>query len=491
MTAPRRPAGQNSAPATGQVLVTDWARNWTPCSSPAGSRPASGLRFAFYGRVSTEDHQDPDTSRAWQLLRAQALVSGHGRIAAEFFDTGRSRTVPWARPPDAAALLAAMADPDREFDAVVIGSSERAFHGNQFAAMAPLFEHYGVEVWVPELGGAVDPQTAGQEELMILLGILSKREIARARIRVRAAMTVQTRDQGRYLGGRPPYGYRLVDAGPHPNRSLARRGVRLQRLDTDPACGPIVSWIFAQRLAGHSVARITRALNDTGIPCPAAADPARNPHREGQHWVLTTVRAILANPRYTGRQVWNRQRTDHDLVDPANTTLGHRDVMRWNTPTDWIISARPAHPALVSEADFITVQNLRSGRETAPGRTYLLAGLLCCGVCGRRMESHWSHQHPGYRCRHGHTSATRPDPGRTPNTYVREDHVLPHLPALHLRLTGHTDLLGRASVSKDWVQPAPAQAIAHLRSQEISLTYDPAARTLTADTPRAERITLS
>ncbi|GGJ64502.1 hypothetical protein GCM10010121_088950 [Streptomyces brasiliensis] len=33
---------------------------------------------------------------------------------AEFFDTGSSRTVPWARRPDAAALPAAMADPERE-----------------------------------------------------------------------------------------------------------------------------------------------------------------------------------------------------------------------------------------------------------------------------------------------------------------------------------------------------------------------------------------
>jgi len=31
--------------------------------------------------------------------------------------------------------------------------------------------------------------------------------------------------------------------------------------------------MFAQRLAGHSAARITRALNDAGIPCPSAADP--------------------------------------------------------------------------------------------------------------------------------------------------------------------------------------------------------------------------
>jgi hypothetical protein len=27
------------------------------------------------------------------------------------------------------------------------------FFGNQFAAMAPLFEHVGVQLWVPELGG--------------------------------------------------------------------------------------------------------------------------------------------------------------------------------------------------------------------------------------------------------------------------------------------------------------------------------------------------
>jgi site-specific DNA recombinase len=84
--------------------------------------------------------------------------------------------------------------------------------------------------------------------------------------------------------------------------------------------------MFAQRLAGHSAARITRALNDAGVPYPSAVDPGRNPHRTGTAWTLRTVAAILANPRYTGRQVWNRQRTDFDLADPANTTMGHRQV---------------------------------------------------------------------------------------------------------------------------------------------------------------------
>ena len=64
---------------------------------------------------------------------------------------------------------------------------------------------------------------------MIGLGIQSKREITRTRIRVRTAMAAQTREQGRYLGGRPPYGYRLADAGPHPNRAHAAWGRRARR----------------------------------------------------------------------------------------------------------------------------------------------------------------------------------------------------------------------------------------------------------------------
>jgi Recombinase len=109
-----------------------------------------------------------------------------------------------------------------------------------------------------------------------------------------AAMRAQTRDQGRYLGGRPPYGYRLVDAGPHPNRAHARWGRRLQRLDPDPRTAGYGSWIFTER----------------------------NPHRRGQAWTASTVTAILGNPRYTGRQVWNRQRTDHY---PLHTQTGHHD----------------------------------------------------------------------------------------------------------------------------------------------------------------------
>ena len=41
----------------------------------------------------------------------------------------------------------------------MIGEYERAFYGSQYAAMAPLFEHYGVQLWMPEVGGRVDYQS--------------------------------------------------------------------------------------------------------------------------------------------------------------------------------------------------------------------------------------------------------------------------------------------------------------------------------------------
>jgi len=443
------------------------------------------LRFAFYGRVSTEDHQDPVTSLARQQAQAAALVAGHGRIVASFFDIGQSRTLAWARRPQAAVLAAALADPDRGWDAIVIGEYERAFYGGQYASMAPLFEHYGVQLWMPEVGGRVDFTDEDHEETMLALGYQSKREITRTRIRVRTAMAAQTREQGRYLGGRPPYGYRLADAGPHPNKAHAAWGAAGAPAGARPAHGAGRDMMFAQRLASHSVARITRALNDAGIPCPSAADPKRNPHRSGTAWTLSTVVAILANPRYTGRQVWNRQGTDCDLVDPANAGLGHRQVQRWNLPAGWVISARPAHPALVSEADFIAAQDASAPRGPAgtATRRYLLAGLLRCGVCGRRLESAWSNGKPAYRCRHGYTSPTRPDPARPKNLYIREDTILPRLAALAIlqQDSGHQPR-GRKQVSRQVTAPAQAaDQIEQLRATGVSLIYDPATKTLRTD----------
>jgi hypothetical protein len=170
--------------------------------------------------------------------------------------------------------------------------------------------------------------------------------------------------------------------------------------------------------------------------------------------------------------------------------LGHRQVERWNLPEGWVISRHPAHAALVSEADFIAAQDTAAPRGPAgPAiRRYLLAGLLACGRCGRRLESAWSNGRPAYRCRHGYTSAVSPDSGRPKNTYVREDQILPHLAPLAILLAGPAGKPGRENCGLAQVTgPTDAAAlIDQLRADGVVLTYDPDERTLRAgdnDTP--------
>src|SRR5579872_4327029 len=113
---------------------------------------------------------------------------------------------------------------------------------------------------------------------------MSKGERTRIKTRVRSAMSVQAAIEGRFLGGRPPYGNLLVDAGPHPNPAKAADGKRLHKLALDPEAAPVVCRIFAEFLAGSGIFAIAEGLTRDGIPSPSAHDPARNTHRSGIAW---------------------------------------------------------------------------------------------------------------------------------------------------------------------------------------------------------------
>jgi site-specific DNA recombinase len=450
----------------------------------AGQPGRGALRFAFYGRVSNEDYQDPVTSQARQLGQAGALVAGHGQIVAHFFDSGLSRTLAWARRPQAAALVAQLADPDREWDAVVIGEYERAFYGAQYASMAPLFEHYGVQLWTPEAGGRIDFGAEIHEQMMLALGLQSKREITRTRIRVRAAMATQTREQGRYLGGRPPYGYRLADAGPHPNKAHAAWGRRAHRLEPDPETAPQVAWIFAQRLAGHSMARIARALNDAGYPVPVrgrsgaqpasqrpGVDAAHGPGDPGQPPLHRA--AGMESPAHRRRP----DRPDqYRTGPPAGTAVeparglgdlraagspGHRQRGRLHRRPGPERRARPGRSCrpLLPARRAAALRDLR-----APAGILLVKRPGCLPVPPRPHQRHQPRPRPAEE----HLHPRSPDPAR--------------LPALAILLRGPVPA-GRSKEqgnAHDPVHAGAAEVIAYLRASSFTLTYDPRERTLRA-----------
>ncbi|MFC7306775.1 recombinase family protein [Streptomyces monticola] len=393
-------------------------------------------RFAFCGRVSTEDQQDPDASRLWQLRRAKALIEPTGgTIVTEYFDIGHTRALPWKRRPQASTLLSTLPSPNRDFDAVVIGEPQRAFYGNQFGNTFPLFVHYGVPLWVPEVGGPIDPENEAHDLIMSVFGGMSKGERNRVKVRVRAAMASQAAMEGRFLGGRPPYGYRLRDLGPHPNPAKAADGKRLYGLEPDPVTAPIVARIFTEYLRGLGIFAIAENLTRDGILSPSAYDPARNPHRDTRAWAKSAVRAILTNPRYTGRQIWNRQSKFEALLDIDDVSLGYTTAMRWNTQDKWIVSKAIVHTPLVDDETFAQVQDVLAtrARKSAPHQQhrtrnpYLLRGRITCDVCSRRMQGQWSHGTAYYRCRFPEEYALANRIEHPRNIFLRESWITPPL----------------------------------------------------------------
>jgi site-specific DNA recombinase len=106
-------------------------------TTPQGGMAA---RYAWYGRVSTEDEQDPTLSFPRQLGNAEARVAeGGGRIVAHYYDVesgtgtlaGRGKgglagfDIPIPRDGGLQELLAAAARRPRAFDRVIVESISR------------------------------------------------------------------------------------------------------------------------------------------------------------------------------------------------------------------------------------------------------------------------------------------------------------------------------------------------------------------------------
>jgi site-specific DNA recombinase len=169
--------------------------------------------------------------------------------------------------------------------------------------------------------------------------------------------------------------------------------------------------------------RISAAATTTSLPkSPAATGsawhsttsrlPSESPAEHPDHAPTlfregTTQQRLLINPRYTGHQVWNKQRKDEVLIDVDDVALGHTTKLRWNESGDWVWSGKVVHPPIIDRDTFDQVQTMLRGRATDPAehkphrvrRPYALRGCVWCGLCGRRMQGHWVNDAPYYRCR--------------------------------------------------------------------------------------------
>ncbi len=117
-------------------------------------------------------------------------------------------------------------------------------------------------------------------------------------------------------------------------------------------------------------------------------DPSRNLRG---HWAASTIRAMLQNPAYTGRTVWNRL----NFTEAKHAGGGARRRAK----EEWVI-AEEAHLPLVTDATFEAAQRRFSTKGRGNGSAhskngYVLSGMVrcCCGdgpmaMAGKRRKGH-------------------------------------------------------------------------------------------------------
>ena len=133
--------------------------------------------------------------------------------------------------------------------------------------------------------------------------------------------------------GPVPYGYR-----PQPVQVCAPgRPARWRtRLVIEPVEATVVKMIFTWWVQDQlSTAQIRTRLTDSRYPPPL--DPTTG---HPKTWTRATIRAILRNPKYLGRQVWGR----HHHRQPT-------------PPQQWVWSPTWAHPPIVDDATFTAAQH--------------------------------------------------------------------------------------------------------------------------------------
>jgi DNA invertase Pin-like site-specific DNA recombinase len=179
--------------------------------------------------------------------------------------------------------------------------------------------------------------------------------------------------KGNNAGGRA-YGYRHVPiTDPTRTDTYGRPVVVAVRREPDPDQAGIVRQIFEQFAAGCSPREIAHRLNAQRIPSP-----------RGSTWAVSAIYGdrrsgvgILNNPIYGGTLIWNRSRWVRD----PDTGKRHR---RERDRSEWIIQPAPELRIVDPETWAAAEKRLATRRPLKTGRkpSYLLSGILRCGVCG-------------------------------------------------------------------------------------------------------------
>ncbi len=258
------------------------------------------------------------------------------------------------------------------WDGVLVMEVERLARGDTIdqGIVAQTFKLTDTKIITPLK--TYDPNDEYDEEYFEFGLFMSRREYKTINRRLQRGRVAAVKE-GKYVGNRPPYGYIRKKIAHDSGFTL----------EPEPEQALVVKLIFCLYAHGEcqadgtvrsmGVGKIVRKLNDLKIPTT-----------NGGAWANSTLQSMLRNPVYIGKIRWNGRPSKKRMVDGQLVKERPR-----TKPEDWILADGLHEPLIDAETWQLTQLRLvESPSRPCPWQHTImnpLAGLILCGVCGRRM----------------------------------------------------------------------------------------------------------
>lgn len=255
-----------------------------------------------------------------------------------------------------------------EFDVFVFYKIDRLARSTvDFAEIMKLAENHGVAL--ASSSEPLDLTSSMGRAIAKAISVFAELESDTIGTRVSSAHE-HLRREGRWTGGRIPYGYQVAA---NPNGAGRILVINQEEAET-------VRTIVERVLAKESLLTITTDLSNSDIPPPGHSSRQGTGKRsDSKRWYTTTLRSLLANPQLLGQVIEDGQPILRTDGLPLVTRPPILDVDTWQALQDEL--KRRANPG----------ERRREG-------TALLRGIVHCGRCGYRMYTFTANGRIRYRC---------------------------------------------------------------------------------------------
>ncbi|WP_280245845.1 MULTISPECIES: recombinase family protein [Nocardia] len=327
-----------------------------------GATDTRPRRPVFVGRVSTKDNQNPASSLPRQMVLASERLAAGEEFAGYFWDVESGMLAPQLRSLAPQEMYEALAVPlprdgglqDLVDRAEQLGVTHVLAERSDRVARAMLtsltVEHELGQVGV-EVVYANEP-TGGTES-----GRLRTRRYSQVDAEIYRTTLMEMSMGGQiqhaingWNHGYPPYPYTTVVDETAPAPARGRFGATRPKRKLAPHRD-------ARRFdAARELCRLRREeqLTTAQIIAILAADPDRYPI-EGR-WTHNLVAGLIANPKLTGHQVYNRRAT----------RTGRPGSSRKNPISQWVWSPHIVHEPVISLQEWKQAQEVTAAMRTGP-----------------------------------------------------------------------------------------------------------------------------